>query len=1049
MLYPENNKPVTQELFQNPGSEYRGTPFWAWNADLDVDKLKWQIEHFKKMGLGGFHMHVRTGMATPYMGEDFMDLIKACVDHARALHMLAWLYDEDRWPSGAAGGRVTQHEPYRARHLLFTAQPYDGSGVSEYVPNSTAKTKRTENGELIACYDILLHADGTLKSYQRIEPGQPAAGKKWYAYMETALPSPWYNNQTYVDTLNPEAIADFINKTHRLYAEKVGDDFGGVIPAIFTDEPQFTHKTTLLHAQQETDLVMPWTNDLPETFMKQTSFDLLGKLPELVWELPEGQFSQARYAYHDHIAERFSQAFADQCGAWCRAHGLMLTGHMMEEPTLASQTAALGEAMRSYRGFDLPGIDILCNRYEYTTAKQAQSAARQHGNPGVLSELYGVTNWDFDFRGHKAQGDWQAALGVTVRVHHLSWYAMAGEAKRDYPASIHYQSSWSERYPVIEDHFARVNTAMTRGKPVCRTAVIHPIESFWLCWGPVDQTAAIRDQLDAQFSQLSEWLLFGQIDYDYLCESLLPVQCPEASNPLRAGEMAYESIIVPDILTMRSSTLERLTAFQKQGGTLICLGEAPACIDGRQASEHEAEMVAHLYEQAVRLPFNQTSLLEALEPVRDLDLLHASGRRADQLLYQMREDDDCRWLFIAQGRDPGKADQPQAWPLEIRIKGHWKPELYHTLTGEIKEAGASYTADSTSLSWPLYEHDSLLFCLRPAKPDQLTYSSQQNQAANLEQNRQLQTIDVYNSHKVPVELDEPNVLLLDIASWKLDDSAWQPADEVLRVDNKIRQQLEWPTREDKIAQPWTVADEPYEHLVSLRFTISCDTHVSSPRLALEGARQAAVQLDKQSVQNDIDGWYVDQTIEAIRLPDLTPGEHVLEITWPFNQRSNLEWCYLLGDFSVDVQGSRCVVKSPVREVSFSDLTHQGFPFYGGAVRYQLNVEAKGGQIQVHVPFYRGTMLDVYLDSTLCGPAVFSPYTQTISGVADGKHLLELVLYASRVNSFGCVHNCVRDYSWFGPDGWRTEGDAFAYEYQLKELGILKAPVVRCLSTLPG
>ena len=47
---------------------------------------------------------------------------------------------------------------------------------------------------------------------------------------------------------------------------------------------------------------------------------------------------------------------------------------MMEEPTLKSQTAALGEAMRSYRGFELPGIDMLCAGFEYTTAKQAQSA---------------------------------------------------------------------------------------------------------------------------------------------------------------------------------------------------------------------------------------------------------------------------------------------------------------------------------------------------------------------------------------------------------------------------------------------------------------------------------------------------------------------------------------------------------------------------------------------------------------------------------------------------------------------------------------------------
>ena len=67
---------------------------------------------------------------------------------------------------------------------------------------------------------------------------------------------------------------------------------------------------------------------------------------------------------------------------------------MMEEPTLESQTAALGEAMRSYRGFDLPGIDMLCNWREFTTAKQAQSAVHQFGYEGILSELYGVTGWD-------------------------------------------------------------------------------------------------------------------------------------------------------------------------------------------------------------------------------------------------------------------------------------------------------------------------------------------------------------------------------------------------------------------------------------------------------------------------------------------------------------------------------------------------------------------------------------------------------------------------------------------------------------------------------
>jgi hypothetical protein len=59
---------------------------------------------------------------------------------------------------------------------------------------------------------------------------------------------------------------------------------------------------------------------------------------------------------------------------------------------------------------------MLCDEKEYNTAKQASSVARQNGVRGFMSELYGVTNWTFDFKGHKGQGDWQAALGVTFRV---------------------------------------------------------------------------------------------------------------------------------------------------------------------------------------------------------------------------------------------------------------------------------------------------------------------------------------------------------------------------------------------------------------------------------------------------------------------------------------------------------------------------------------------------------------------------------------------------------------------------------------------------------
>ena len=83
MLYKKSHEPMTEALFQNPGSEYRAAPFWAWNSKLNKEDLLWQIEQMKKMGFGGVHIHVRTGLETEYLGEEFFDMIKACVEKAR------------------------------------------------------------------------------------------------------------------------------------------------------------------------------------------------------------------------------------------------------------------------------------------------------------------------------------------------------------------------------------------------------------------------------------------------------------------------------------------------------------------------------------------------------------------------------------------------------------------------------------------------------------------------------------------------------------------------------------------------------------------------------------------------------------------------------------------------------------------------------------------------------------------------------------------------------------------------------------------------------
>ena len=1044
MLYPKNqSEKLSDELFQNPTCEYRGTPFWAWNCELDKDDLLWQLEVMKKMGLGGAHMHVRTGMATKYLSDEHMDMIKACVEKCRKEEMLAWLYDEDRWPSGAAGGLVTKDHQYRNRFLLFTSDP-----VAELLPavykksnfdnqtgavdkakllgdgHSGARVSRSASGYLLACFDVVLDEDGCLASYRKIEYDEPAVGKKWYVYVQTPKEASWYNGETYVDTLSKAAIKRFIDITYERYLEAVGDDFGGVVPAIFTDEPQFAKKQTLAFAKEDKDVILPWTDDVPETYLARYGNDIVAHLPELLWDLPNGKVSVDRYNYHDHVCDRFVEAFVDQCGNWCADHGLMLTGHMMQEPTLESQTCSLGEAMRCYRNFHIPGIDMLCNRVELTTAKQSQSAVHQYGREGMMSELYGVTGWDFDFRGHKFQGDWQAALGVTVRVHHLSWVSMKGEAKRDYPASIHYQSPWWEDYACVEDHFARVNTALTRGKPIVRVGVIHPVESYWLHFGPGQQTADIRKQLDENFCNITKWLLEGNVDFDFVSESLLPEQCAVGDNPLQVGHMAYDAIVVPGCETLRSTTLDRLEAFEKAGGRLVFVGEAPKYEDAKDSARGAA-----LWGRSIRADFSQQSVLGTLEPVRMVDIRGEDGGRTDNLIHQLRQDGEDRWLFIAHDRLPYENDAPVASKIRVTMAGQWQVALFDTQLGKTYHVASRIENGNTVFDRTIYDLDSLLLRYSPA-------------VAEAEQ----EPVFAASGNRLPVQklvsysLNEPNVYLLDKAEFAVDDGPYMPEKELLDADNDMRLSLDWAIRSTHVVQPWAIDEPVPEHKARLRFTVLCDRDIPNVKLALEDSDLAEIRFNGVSLKAEVDGWFTDKAIRTMPLGDLKEGENIIEITLPFGKRTNVEWCYLLGDFGVRVCGEHRLITAREKKLGFDNIVHQGLAHYGGNVTYEVPITTRGGNLRISVPHYAGTGVRVELDGQK-QYILYSPYSIVMENVAAGDHVVKFTLLGNRFNCFGPVHLADPKHRWLGNVAWRTLGDRWTESYRLKPLGIRTAPII--------
>ena len=120
-------------------TDYQSIPFWSWNNELDEKELVKQIEDMKSVGIGGFIMHARTGLKTEYLGEKWFSCIRACLQKARELHMNAWVYDENGWPSGFVGGKMLENEAWRAQFLRYEVR-------ADFDPEAYCVYKDTPSG---------------------------------------------------------------------------------------------------------------------------------------------------------------------------------------------------------------------------------------------------------------------------------------------------------------------------------------------------------------------------------------------------------------------------------------------------------------------------------------------------------------------------------------------------------------------------------------------------------------------------------------------------------------------------------------------------------------------------------------------------------------------------------------------------------------------------------------------------------------------------------------------------------------------------------------
>ena len=106
------------------------------------------------------------------------------------------------------------------------------------------------------------------------------------------------------------------------------------------------------------------------------------------------------------------------------------------------------------------------------------------------------------------------------------------------------------------------------------------------------------------------------------------------------------------------------------------------------------------------------------------------------------------------------------------------------------------------------------------------------------------------------------------------------------------------------------------------------------------------------------------------------------------------------------------------------------------------VNIENGRVEIEASDYRGGLITVEVDGEKKGRIIYPPYNLEIKGLTNGEHEIGVKLYTHRYNSFGPIHLVNEKESWHGPNAWRSSGCNWSYEYVLRKIGILKAPVIR-------
>ena len=960
--------------FKNPSKEFRPAPFWAWNDRLDARELTWQIEEMADKGFGGYFMHSRVGLATRFLGPEWMAAVAACIKAGKRCDMESWLYDEDKWPSGIAGGLVTRGHPEHAAKLLME------------------DLRCVRGRSYLACFDW----DARRRRYRRLgpdeRPGDAYLGY-WADNVEAAVSVVkgrfWWgynDDQMYPDLLDGDAVEAFLRIGYAPYARRFKKSFGEYVPGIFTDEPHVARPQYLA-----------WTARLPETFQHLNGYDLLDRLPDLHHDTPTA--FKTRHDYWRTVAHLFRESFSRKLYERCQQYGLKLTGHYLLETPLADQAVCSGAVMPLYTYQHMPGIDHLVRGdAQIMHIKQVTSAAAQLGRKRIMCEIFGCSGHSMSFQDQKWLSDLHFVNGVNFLTPHLTLYSMKGDNKRDYPPTLSYHQPYWEHYRQINDYIGRCCVAVSTGAPRTDILVLHPISSVWCHMRARDDAlvadrlhyAPAADRLDDKLARLIEHLVSIQRDFHFGDETLLEELARLSGKTLRVGRMTYRAMIVPPSLTWRTSTVEMLKAFQ---GPILFVGAIPTLVDAEKSDVWSALLKR---KNVRRVPLRRTDIENALAVTLAPDVcVQAPAKARSAVRYHHRQSGKTHlYFFTNTGRKRAVRGR-----ITLAEKG-----CVHELdarTGDRRPLPSRAVKGKTILDLDLPPAGSCIVELRPGPAGRS--SPPQTEVVNRTLIR----------GPFALERTHPNCATLDYARVRIGAGRFSSRLPLYAARDRLRRHFGL----DAVAglQPWVLKERGFSIPKKTSLALQYDFHVTDMpariAFATECPERWRMRINGRLVRFKPGQWFVDKQFGCVDITRrVTRGHNLIESTARYDWDLPVEDAYLVGDFAVKmIRAAKAftLIREPAH-LNTGDWVPQGYAFYSGNMVYRARFNLrppKNARVFLALKHFEGVTAHLRLNGIDCGALPFPPWEIDITRAArNGDNHLALTVAGSLRNTMGPLHH---------------------------------------------